>query len=457
MFELSGVYKNGVPFSQTALQSCLIDHIRGDRKILFITFENADPPAGGRADPRRLPWGLAALLKCDVSVLGVKPFKADWYRGDDLHAFFKSPSFRGFATSFQKIVLYGSSMGGFAALAFAEACDNADVVALNPQTTLDPRKVPWETRFQQARDLDWSGAFCDGAIGARSARKVYVAYDPLFALDRAQVARLSMDNVTELKIPLVKHSIPVWLLQMGVLREILTRVVDDDLPGSVCNRLARKRRNIARYYIGMADKTRSLALKRWCIEKAKEIGPIDTNLCLDILDIQTFTLDLADALATIGRLIEFGVDPTKKVERLFESLARRRRFSDVVVLSDEPVLRNCISCRTRILVAEALINLGRRREASSRVTVLLEEAPENGQCWRVAARLSLAEGSRAEALAYAEQATRHDPLSIAGWDLVGSLQLALGRKTEAQASFAKVLDLDPENRGASEKMRALTI
>lgn len=46
------------------------------------------------------------------------------------------------------------------------------VIALDPQSTMDPRVVPWETRFAEARRQDWTGPFADARAGAAKAKAI---------------------------------------------------------------------------------------------------------------------------------------------------------------------------------------------------------------------------------------------------------------------------------------------
>lgn len=180
MFATEKQYSNGIDFRSLELPGYFLDYIPGNLNHLIITFENADKPKLPRTDSLREPWGAFHLLKKGYSILGVKPKAADWYRGQDLHNFFRSDEFNTFRLSFKQIFLYGSSMGGYAALKFADACPGAIVIAYNPQTTLDLKKVPWEQRYEEGRVQDWTGDFSDARVGAAKSKKNYIAYDNFF-------------------------------------------------------------------------------------------------------------------------------------------------------------------------------------------------------------------------------------------------------------------------------------
>src|SRR4051812_10574621 len=96
-------YESGIEFFSMDTDGYFIDYVPGERNELIITFENADSPKRPRLDSMREPWGLTFLYGKGYSVLGIKPKKVDWYRGHDLHAFFRSHSFNVFLSSFKSI------------------------------------------------------------------------------------------------------------------------------------------------------------------------------------------------------------------------------------------------------------------------------------------------------------------------------------------------------------------
>ena len=116
-------------------------------------------------------------------------------------------------------------MGGFAALTFADHLGVTDVLALNPQTTLDRDLVPWETRFANARRQNWKGSFADAVGGSDQARQVVVVFDPFVAQDAQQVARLRQSNLTCLRAPFLGHGIAKSLTELKALLPLLDSIV----------------------------------------------------------------------------------------------------------------------------------------------------------------------------------------------------------------------------------------
>jgi tetratricopeptide (TPR) repeat protein len=260
--------KDGSEIRQTELPGYYLDYFEGE-DVLVITFENRDDR---RNDANRPPWGFGFLKNSGFAILGVKPKRADWYRGADLHAYFRSDTFKTLVSGFRRVIFYGSSMGGYGALTFAT--EGAEVIAHNPQSTLDRRLAPWETRYQEGQAQDWAGDFADAADGARRAQAVYLSYDPFFDLDRRQAERLSWDNVLPLKAPMLGHSLPQWFFHLGILKQIFEMVVQGTMTTEAWARLIRARRLLPRYYFRFATVAPNQRVGVACMHQVAKLRPV---------------------------------------------------------------------------------------------------------------------------------------------------------------------------------------
>ena len=83
---------------------------------------------------------------------------------------------------FDEILTYGSSMGGYAALRFANLLGATHALAFSPQFTIDPRHVPLDPRWQRHYRPEWH----DNSQIRRKhvARHSYMVFDPYFPYDR---------------------------------------------------------------------------------------------------------------------------------------------------------------------------------------------------------------------------------------------------------------------------------
>ena len=195
----------------------------------MVTFDNMksrDAPAPA------YPWAFGLVDEAGYSHLGVMMNRRnDWFRQPDLDAYMKRLQGEGFFAGFRRVIFYGSSMGGYGALAFAPLAPGATVVAFVPQTSLDPRVVPFETRYRPgfARGQWAIGGFSDGANGARSAERIVVFADPWHPQDRAHVERLPQDTLVWAQCPWTGHDAARVMKHMGLLKPAVLAAWDGTL------------------------------------------------------------------------------------------------------------------------------------------------------------------------------------------------------------------------------------
>ncbi len=221
---------------------------------LVVTFEARSPQ--DTPDAFRMGWGAGLFRKRGISNLCIKPKSADWYRKPDLISGLSYLRDAGFFDRFERIVTYGGSMGGYASLAFADYVGATSVFSLNPQSTLDKSKVPWETRFESGWVQDWSGPFSEAADGITSVREVYIAVDMRDLLDRQHVDRIQGNNVKILNVPYVGHFLPKHLRSMNMLDWSFSSILACDFDMNEFRRRVRKRRELRAYYDNLMGKER---------------------------------------------------------------------------------------------------------------------------------------------------------------------------------------------------------
>lgn len=261
----------GVERHQRRLPQHVLDHYPGG-PVLVVIFEDARGPVL-KPDPLRELPGVGFLRREGHSVLAVKTLKRDWYRGRPLLDFMGRLAQQGFFAAFERVVFYGSSMGGYGALAFSCLAPRALVLSYSPQTTLDPALVPWDTRYPVGSAADWSGPFADGAVCAASAARVVVVYDPFERSDTRQVARLARHNLLALKLPFAGHATQPALQQMGQLKVVLPSLLASTLQAEGFALAARRRRQLVEYWVAFARRARRLSVQQACLARAEAIDP----------------------------------------------------------------------------------------------------------------------------------------------------------------------------------------
>lgn len=217
-----------------------------DTESLTITFEHAAGDVD-RRDPFRHGWGAKRFRNMRASHLAVKPRTPDWYRNDDLVVALTELREAGFFDRFDRCMTYGGSMGGFAALAFADLVKATTVLAMTPQTTLNLRKVPWENRFKIAQRMSWRGEYADAVGKSVNAKKVIVIVDPFVEPDLRHVQRLKQDNLHIVNAPFLGHGIALPLTQLKALGPLITNGQNDELDLLQFHQNIRRRKSWPRY------------------------------------------------------------------------------------------------------------------------------------------------------------------------------------------------------------------
>lgn len=140
-----------------------------------------------------------------------------------------------------RVTAYGSSMGAYGALMYSGPLHCTHVLALGPQYSIDPNKVPGEKRWQgYARQLDFK--WDDMTSALRSGAEKFVLYDPATP-DKAQVALMEGVNLNQISVPHGGHQIGKHLLATQQLKPTLRALIDGRLGEDIRTILQTARRN----------------------------------------------------------------------------------------------------------------------------------------------------------------------------------------------------------------------
>ncbi|MFB2594100.1 hypothetical protein ACEYYB_04545 [Paracoccus sp. p4-l81] len=227
-------------------------HRPGNRDTLIVSFDNLDFVAQDHSEAK--PWGYDFVTRNGWSLLATMAPGWTWFRSDFVSQSFDRLRDEGFFRQFDRVVFYGVSMGGYGAAAFSAACPGADVVVMNPQSTLDRRLVPFERRYRRAWHLDFSGPYGDAAQASATARRVTLIHDPHEPLDRAHAARFTAPNVQHLHAPWLGHRMASAMAGMGVLSQVVRSAIAGDLDQPQLSRILRARHALPRFQLELMDK-----------------------------------------------------------------------------------------------------------------------------------------------------------------------------------------------------------
>ncbi len=178
----------------------------------------------------------------------------DWYQYPDMAAAYAA--IRNAAKPYETVITYGVSMGGYQAIKAARHLDARRVVAVSPQSSVDPKKVPFETRWPEAAALK----FIDDKIKPWPGARYALAYDPRDPLDAAHAAAITQRlrkrhpdlQVQQVVMPFVGHfPLRSWKEAGLISRAILTLMKSKKDAGGVRGLFRAERRRSARYLEGL--------------------------------------------------------------------------------------------------------------------------------------------------------------------------------------------------------------
>jgi len=175
------------------------------------------------SQPPAAPFAEQFVRKSGTEAVAFQSMQNDWWQSGSVE--------QGIAEILPMIrstvrVTYGSSMGGYAAIAFADMLQCSRAIAISPQASIDRQLVPWETRWEEeARRFAMPRG--NAGTGARLA-SVHLVYDPLVVLDRKHAELISSaatGRVLHHRFSFSGHPSGPALLECGLLQELVLRLV----------------------------------------------------------------------------------------------------------------------------------------------------------------------------------------------------------------------------------------
>lgn len=172
-------------------------------ETVFVTFQSATKTPG----LHRLGFGEEFFRKRQIAAIHVVPSQSGWYQSRELLKI--CARVKKAAGPYKRVITYGSSMGGYAAINFAQLVGATDVIAISPQYTIDPARALRETRYNAAIDRMPDGFVYDQPTGRDwSKTRVNLIYDPFDPLDAYQ-ADLAAQHIPVVRVRLNHSTHPV--------------------------------------------------------------------------------------------------------------------------------------------------------------------------------------------------------------------------------------------------------
>jgi len=189
-------------------------------------------------------FGEDFLRNAGISAIHVMGVREDWYQYPEMAAAMQAV--RQATAGAERVMTYGSSMGGYAALRFADAAGANAVLAISPQYSIDPKKMPFETRWlQEGQCIEWRPEI-EGRIVCEV--RPIVVFDPIE--DGRQVERIQEDiDIWPIRLPHVSHPASTYLAEIGLLKPLVFQALSGELDSAAFGIEARRRRRASGFYL----------------------------------------------------------------------------------------------------------------------------------------------------------------------------------------------------------------
>ena len=166
-----------------------------------------------------------SLHKYDFNVIGIMPKQKSWFPEPSLHAMFAA--IESVIAPFKTRIGYGGSMGGYAAIKYANLLDLKRVVALVPQYSINPDEVT-DSRYNMFFNAELNANMQIQPHDVALEREYIVIYDPYCAEDRAHYVKLQqvLPKIQTLTLPFTGHDAIAVLASSALLHDLLVRQFD---------------------------------------------------------------------------------------------------------------------------------------------------------------------------------------------------------------------------------------
>lgn len=212
---------------------------------LLVTFENAEAVRSSR--PASEPRGFDFVRNEGWSHLAILSEGESWFRDKSVYGYFDRLVDDGFFEDFEDVLFYGAHAAGYAACAFSVAAPGANVLAIRPQATLDPRVTGFDSRYSFARRQDFTTRYGYAPDMIDAANRVHIVFDPLQRMDAMHASLFARINVVDLRCPGLGWKIDAMLDAVGVHSDLIRDAMAGQLTRQRFARMMRQRHRYAPY------------------------------------------------------------------------------------------------------------------------------------------------------------------------------------------------------------------
>ena len=239
-----------------------------DASRWVVTFDNYSIGHGFE----REGFAEAYLKSQGISAIHIMGRREDWYQYPEMPDVLAAV--REVVGGATRSITYGSSMGGYAALRFADLLGVDAAFALSPQYSINPALVPFEKRWlQDAERIVWPP---EGEPALPTRAQPLVVYDPA-SIDKAHVDLIAGEtDLVAIPVRYSGHPSAAMLAEQKILSPLLMDVLDGTLDPVKYRQAAKARRKDSVTYLitlseAAAPRRRDTALQ--LAQRAIDIHP----------------------------------------------------------------------------------------------------------------------------------------------------------------------------------------
>lgn len=267
----------------------------------IVTFDNYG--LGPGLD--RPGFGEAFLRGIGVSAIHILGVGDDWYQYPDMAEALAAA--RAGMAGAERVLAYGSSMGAYAAIRFADAVSADAVLAVSPQYSIDPKRVPFETRWRaDARRIRFLPQIEGRLTCAARPLVVYDAADD----DRLHAEMIAAEIETDLiGVRNLHHPATTALGEMGLLGGLMMMLLAGpvDVP-TIRHRIRAARSDSVTCISRIAERQpphRSRLAQR-LLERALRRAPGNANVLVTLAALASRAGDHGRAASLLETALETG-------------------------------------------------------------------------------------------------------------------------------------------------------
>lgn len=219
----------------------------GFPKRLLVTFDSLSQFNHGRLAVS----GDKIALHCEADHLHVGTTETTWFQTPEITDVVQAA--KEVCSRYDEVILYGHSMGGYAALLLSGLLGATNVVAFVPQFSINPDIVPFDTRFKGFADKT-EFVFDDMNATISQTAPKYVVFDPHFNQDRGHYDMMAHHlRMVPVRFPFAGHYPGQVLHEAGLLREVVADLLLQRTDaGHRRRKLRDARRRSHRYFVERA-------------------------------------------------------------------------------------------------------------------------------------------------------------------------------------------------------------